>query len=136
MTGGVICRYGRLSTCVALTLLLLSSSVMAKNPDCSHPDSWPGSMAFATLKNAGLVDNDTVDFKKTQVVYLASEKIGKDLYRQVHLVSFVKTSGEKVEAITVNEASHQECSMSGVDVYVVSKRLGDYSAAKAERQAE
>ena len=126
--------YARLATGTAL--ILFSSLVFAKSPDCSHPDSWPGSMAFATLKNAGLVDNDTVDFKKTQVVRLASEQVGKDLYRQVHLVSFIKRSGEKVGAITVSEASHQECSMSGVDVYVVSKRLGDYSATKEESRAE
>jgi hypothetical protein len=34
------------------------------------------------------------------------------------------TSGDPVEVITVNDASHEECSMSGVDVFVISKELG------------
>ena len=70
-------------------------------------------MAFVHLKNAGLVHNETTDFTKTKVVRIASEKIGKDLYRQVHLVTFMEKSGEKIKIITVNDASQEECSMSG-----------------------
>jgi hypothetical protein len=103
---------------------------IARSPDCTYPDSWPGSMAFSELKNAGLVDNYNLDFTKTKITRLASELIGKDVYRQVHLVRFLKKSGEYIDAITVNEASHQECSISAVDVYVVSKRLGNYSEKK------
>ncbi|MBT9568593.1 MAG: hypothetical protein IV085_09880 [Thiobacillus sp.] len=88
-------------------------------------------MAFTHLKNAGEFDNDSLDFSKTKVTRLASEKIGKDLYRQIHLVKFVKQSGEDVLAMTVNEVSSQECSMSNVDVYLVSKQLGDYAAKQA-----
>jgi hypothetical protein len=112
---------------IALVLIFTSACAGAKDPDCSSPDAWPAGMAFTHLKNDGLVDNETIDFKETQVVRLASEKIGKDLYRQVHLVRFVKKSNEQITVITVNEASSQECSMSKVDVYVVSKLLGKYS---------
>jgi len=82
-------------------------------------------MAFGALKNAGITNNDKVDFTKTKTVKLASEKIGKDLYRQVHLVTFAEKSGQTIEAITRNDASSEECSMSGVEVYVVSRRLGE-----------
>lgn len=115
---------------ISAALVVLSTLVLAKTPDCTRPDAWPSGMAFTHLKNAGVVDNDVLDFKKTKVTRLASEKIGKDLFRQVHLVRFLKTSGEPVLAITVNEVSSQECSMSNVDVYVVSRRLGDYSEKK------
>jgi len=76
------------------------------------------------LKNAGLVQNETIDFAKTQVTRLASEKIGPDRYRQLHQVSFTNKSGDTVVVITLNDASHKECSMSGVNVFVVSRQLG------------
>lgn len=116
--------------CQLATLLLLALSsfwASAKPPDCTNADAWPAAMAFTHMKNAGIVSNDELDFKQTLVTRLSSAKIGKDLYRQVHLVRFIKRSGEPVEAITVNEASSDECSMSGVDVYLIAKRLGDYS---------
>jgi hypothetical protein len=112
---------------ILLVFAAASTWALAKDPDCTNPEAWPAGMAFTHLKNTGVVDNDALDFKKTKVTRLASERVGKDLYRQVHLVRFVRTSGEPVSAITVNEVSRQECSMSGVDVYLVSKRLGDYS---------
>jgi hypothetical protein len=97
---------------------------MASSPDCSGPDRWASNMAFTHLKNAGLLQSETTDFVKTKVTRLASEKIGPDLYRQVHRIVFTKKSGESVVVITVNDASHQECSMSDVTVFVVSQQLG------------
>jgi hypothetical protein len=114
---------------IILTLFAtFSICAFAKVPDCTNPDAWPAGMAFTHLKNAGIVDNDVVDFKKTQVKRLASEKIGENLFRQVHFVCFFKRSGEQIQVITVNEVSSEECSMSGVDVYLVSEKIGDYSA--------
>lgn len=82
-------------------------------------------MAFVHLKNDGLIQNETTDFAKTTVVRVASEKIGKDLYRQVHKITFFDKSGHKIEVITVNDASHVECSMSGVEVFVIRRDLGN-----------
>ena len=110
-----------------ITLLLgvsLASSAFAKNPDCAGVERWATSMAFVHLKNAGLTNNDKLDFTKTKTVRLASEKIGKDLYRQIHYVVFTERAGGTIEVITSNDASNEECSMSGVQVFVVSKRLG------------
>ncbi len=81
-------------------------------------------MAFVHLKNAGLTNNDRIDFPKTSVTRLASERIGKDLHRQVHRVRFFEKSGASLEVITVSDASSSECSMSGVDVFVVARHLG------------
>ena len=82
-------------------------------------------MAFVYLKNVGITNNDELDFDKTKTVRLATEKIGKGLYRQIHLVTFTKKSGETIRVITNNDASNEECSMSGVEVYLISKRLGE-----------
>ena len=81
-------------------------------------------MAFVHLKNAGVTDNDRMDFTKTKTVRLVSERIGKDLYRQVHRVRFTEKSGTVIDVLTVNDASHEECSMGNVDVFVIAKHLG------------
>ena len=82
-------------------------------------------MAFVHLKNAGLLQNETIDFTKTQITRLASEKIGKDLYRQVHQITFFRKSMDKISVVAVSDASYEECSMSGVVVFVISQQLGD-----------
>jgi hypothetical protein len=96
----------------------------ATQPDCAGVDNWAASMAFVHLKNAAMTDNNKIDFTKTKVVRLASQQIGKDLYRQIHDVKYTEKSGNIIETITMNDASHQECSMSAVDVFVVAKHLG------------
>ncbi len=110
-----------------IVMTSVSMQVMAFTPDCARSDAWPASMAFAFLKNEKLLNGDTTDFPKTTVSRIASEKIAKDLYRQVHLVKYVKNDGGHILTITVNEASSQECSMSGVDVYIVEKKIGEYT---------
>ncbi len=109
---------------MALFLVFAAGSSVAKTPACSGPNNWAAAMAHVHLKNANLLDNESVDFSKTKVVILASEKVSKDLYRQIHLVTFFEKTGRKIEAITSNEASTHECSMSPVEVFVVSGRLG------------
>lgn len=103
---------------------MLPSLVLAKDPDCTGVDRWPTAMAFGELKDVGITDNDKLDFTKTKTIRLASEKIGKDLYRQIHHITFVEKSGNTIEVITSNEASSEECSMSDVDVFVISQHLG------------
>ena len=112
---------------LGVALLMGCGAAMAKTPKCDTPESWPGSMALTYLKNAGVIDADGHSFnlKNTTVQVIASGKIDKDLYRQVHLVRFFKQTGEELDAITVSNASSQECSMSDVEVYLVSKRYGN-----------
>ncbi len=109
---------------LSLVLLIPLSSAFAGHPDCAGVERWATSMAFAHLKNAGITNNQKLDFTKTKTTRLASEKIGKDLYRQSHHVTFTEKSGKIIKVITSNEASNEECSMSGVKVYVISKELG------------
>jgi len=90
-------------------------------PNCSG--SWPTNMTFVLLKNAGITNNEKVDFSKTKTVRVASEKIGKDLYHQVYYVALTEYSGRTIEAIAVHDASSEECSMTGVELFVVSQHL-------------
>ena len=108
---------------VLILLTALPSFASAEDPDCTGTERWPTSMAFVHLKNAGLTDNYKLDFAKTKTTRLASEAIAENLYRQIHHIVFTEKAGNTIEVITVNDASHDECSMSGVDVYVISRHL-------------
>lgn len=106
---------------VSVPVIAQSPTGKAHGPDCSG--RWPTTMTFVHLKNAGLADNSAIDFSKTKTVRVASEKIGNDLWRQVYHVTFTKKSGDAIDAIAVHDASQEECSMSGVEVFVVSNHL-------------
>ena len=111
----------------AITILVLVSEAesiaYAAHPNCSGNGGWVVSMAFTHLKNAGLTVSGKIDLSRTEVVRLASEQIGKDLYRQVHRVVFLEHVGNKIEVITINDASLEECSMGDVEVFLISKKL-------------
>ena len=106
--------------------IFLTFSASALTPDYTGIDHYPTSMAFVYLKNAGITTNDKVDFTKTKTVRLASEKIGKDLYRQIHRVIFTEKSGKTIDVITINDVSSEEGSISNVEILVISKQLGQY----------
>jgi hypothetical protein len=105
-----------------LVALVLTAPVLclAKSPPCA---SWPTNMAWTVLENAGIVAATKLDESKTRAVRLASERIGKDLYRQIYEITFYWKTGQKIEVLTSSTASSEECSISSVDVYVVSKKF-------------
>ena len=109
---------------VVMGLAVVLSEAVAGEPVCSGPDSWPAAMAYASLKNEKLISTGDVDTAKTKSVNLASEKKDGGLYHQIHLITFTLKSGGNLSVITSNDASEEECSMSRVDVFVISKRLG------------
>lgn len=55
---------------------------------------------------------------------IVSQRIGRDLWRQVFRVTFPLKSGRKIEAIVVSDTSVEECSMGTVQIFLVSKQLG------------
>jgi hypothetical protein len=114
---------GRLLIALLLVVSVPSAaqSLRTNGPDCSG--GWPTNMAQASLKNAGALNNEEIDFTRTKTTRLASEKVGKDLWHQVYFVTFFKRSGDSVQAVVVHDASIEECSMTEVQVYVVSKIL-------------
>ena len=110
---------------LALSIALLGAlpAAEAASPRCDGPENWAAGMTQTTLKNAGLLNYSEIDFSKTRVVRIASEKIGKDLYRQVHRIIYTKISGGTIEVIAVNDASHTECSESGVEIFLVGQHF-------------
>lgn len=107
-------------------LFLLSTTTAnagEKHPYCNGIENWATSIAYTSLKDDGVVTPETIDYSKTVTKRLTSEKISKGLYKQVHHILFTLKSGATVQVITVNDASNEECSMSDVDVYVISKKL-------------
>lgn len=98
-----------------------SNNLKLYGPDCSG--KWPTNMTFALMKNAGLINNNNIIFSKTKTVRLASQKIGRDLWHQVYLITFIMKTGKIIEAIAIHNASKEECSMSDVKVYVISRQL-------------
>ena len=90
----------------------------AKAPYCV---SWPMNMSEVWLQNAGIVDIKNLDESKTKLTLLASEKKAKGLYTQIYHFIFYDTTGNTYEIITNSDASYEECSMSGVDIYLISK---------------
>ncbi|AHN28275.1 hypothetical protein SALWKB2_0893 [Snodgrassella alvi wkB2] len=77
------------------------------------------------LKKVGIVDNINLDESKTKITLLASEKKAKGLYTQIYHFIFYDTTGNTYETITKNDASYEECSMSDVDVYLISKLISN-----------
>jgi hypothetical protein len=55
--------------------------------------------------------------------WIASQRIGKNLWRQVFRVTFPLKSGDKIEAIVMNGASAGECSLGPTQIFLVSKEL-------------
>ena len=108
---------------IIMILTICSSEVFAEGPDCSGVNRWPTKMALAILKNAGIIHNEQIDFNKTNIIRLSSEKIGEDLYRQIHFITFYEKSGNTIKVITSNLASKEECSISDVDVFIISNHL-------------
>lgn len=102
---------------------LFSMHAQAENPDCSGVNRWATNMAYAQLKNEGYVTPESVNFNRTNTRRIASEKIGDDLYKQVHHIVFTLKNGSSIKVIAVNDASSEECSMSSVEIYVVSKQI-------------
>ena len=116
-----------LSLLAPLALLIASPAYAAsKAPDCTGVDRYPATMAYMHLKNAGVLNSQQVALKDAKVSRIASEQIGPDLYRQVHKVTF-RVGVRELIVLAVNDVSHEECSMGPVQVYVVSKVLGDAS---------
>lgn len=79
-------------------------------------------MALTVSKKAGVTDPTKLDESKTKFLQLASEPIGKGVYRQVYDIAFYEKSGAAIEVVTSTRASWQECSLASVDVYIVSRK--------------
>jgi hypothetical protein len=99
-------------------------TAFAAEPRCDQPDNWAALSSFAKLKNEGIVGPLDIDLAKTSVEHLGSTRLGKNLWRQVHHITYKSSSGVALlEIIAVNEATDEECSGSGVDIFLITKHL-------------
>ena len=103
-----------------ISSVIFLASCSSTTPDCTGINSWPAGSAFTKLKNEGILTNE-MKHEETTVKRLNSEQIGPNLFKQSHLITFTKANGEKVEALTVNNASKEECSMSETEVFLLKK---------------
>lgn len=108
-----------------LLIIFFLTNLQANDPYCSSINSFATSTAYVVLKNLNIVSPKNIDYDKTKTVLLSSQKIGDDLDKEIHHITFYKKNGKKVEVITVNDTSSEECSMSGVDVYLINKKISD-----------
>lgn len=103
---------------VLIFILLLTTNTYASEVSyCSEPGRWAERMTYSTLKNSNIINPQDIDFDKTTVKLIAEQKTDKDLYKQVHLITYTTKSGKKIEVISINDASSEECSIGHVDVY-------------------
>ena len=113
-----------------LALSFLSPAMSAQDPDCAGRDRFPAFAAYSALTQSFGIPGESLDKAKTTTRRISSQKIGKDLYLQVHLVNFMTKTGTSTSAIVVNEVSSQECSVSAEDVYLISNKLTSYTDTK------
>lgn len=102
----------------AIVLLPFFALAKSNTPDCH---SWPMNMAEGWMKNSGIVDIINLNESKTKYELLASEGKGRDLYTQVYHFTFYDKSDHTYEVITTSDSSNEECSMGGVNSYLISK---------------
>lgn len=96
----------------------------SSNVDCHR---WPMVMAESWLKDTKKVK---LQLDKTTGEKIASQKIKKGLINNIFIFHFIDDKDQEYKVITKNIASAEECSISGVEVYLISdensERIGDY----------
>jgi hypothetical protein len=108
-----------------ILIIFFLTNLQANDSYCSSINSFATSTAYVVLKNLNIVSPKNIDYEKTKTILLSSQKIGEDLDKEIHHITFYKKNGKKVEVITVNDTSSEECSMSGVDVYLIDKKISN-----------
>jgi hypothetical protein len=90
-------------------------------PACEH---WPKTMALMSLKNAGITDPSHVNEAATKVALLAYQALPNGIFKEIYDITYFSNDGKHVfEVITSSESSYEECSMSDVTTFLISKRL-------------
>jgi len=109
---------------IFITFIISNGVLASGHPVCDSSNNWAATMAFVHLKNEKIINNENIDINLTQVKRIASEEIEQGLYKQVHEINFYKKSNEVISVLAVNNASHEECSMGPVKVYLIEKIVG------------
>ncbi|WP_198943936.1 hypothetical protein [Acetobacter sp. DsW_54] len=90
-------------------------------PACEH---WPKTMALMGMRNAGIVDLDKINEDKTKFVLLAYQALPNGLFKEIYDITYFSNEGKLVfEVITSSESSYEECSMSDVTTFLISRHI-------------
>lgn len=106
-------------------IFALASTIGWADPECSGPERYAANIAHLELQEEHLITKQIPELELA-IERIASDKIGSDLYRQVHLMTFTE-DGKSYSVITINDVSNEECSMGPVTVYLIDRKIGyDY----------
>ena len=115
-------------SCISMPVLAEMHHVDENNNNDCH--RYPMKVSKGWLQNNNIVSIQDLNLDKTMGEKLSSEKIKKNLWNNVFRFIFIDKSNNKYELITRNVASDEECSISDVEIYMISKgndeHVGDY----------
>ncbi|CAM3967667.1 hypothetical protein [Vibrio aerogenes] len=104
---------------ILILLILQSYSSLAQPETTCH--TWPMEIAKSWLKDRKIIESENIlDASKTQFRKLASEDLKEGLYTDIYFFSFFDKHGKEYDLITQNISSDEECSISEVNIYMVS----------------
>jgi hypothetical protein len=90
--------------------------------DCSGPDHWAAIMTIVKLKSAGILTQEAFS-ARVESRQILSRRLPNGRYRQIFRVVIPRRGGPPVVALTVSDATFEECSMDDPKVYLVSREL-------------
>jgi hypothetical protein len=103
---------------------MLITSLFARHTyDCNYLHNYAENISYLKLKDQKLIKPNDVIENKTKSVLIASEKINKNLYKDVHLITFFLKNNTTIKVISINYSSPEECSMSDVEVYLIKSKI-------------
>lgn len=112
---------------ILISILFFITLYAQTKDDCTHLGNWAESISYNALIDKNIMNSDEMDYNKTKTILLAKEKIGKDLNKNVFLIKFVLKDKKIIEVIAISNSSSEECSISGVDVFLIKSKISDKS---------
>lgn len=107
-----------------ILILIISTPAFARDNTICR--SWPMNMGKTWLQDNHIVNENQLLSQKTQFRLLSSEEKTKGQYTDVYFFSFFDKKGKQYNLITQSISSDEECSMSEVNFYLVSKYEKNY----------
>jgi hypothetical protein len=111
--------------------------IRRRRPIGSPPHSYEEYCAQATshiaqvwLTDAGLMDLNKVDDKKTEIQLLAKKPLFKDIWEMVYHLVVHQNDGKSLSAVVVTTSYYGECPGDHVKTYVISKEVGELPSLK------
>lgn len=82
------------------------------------------------LNDAGAIDLNKVDDKKTEILLLAKKPLFKDIWEAIYHLVLHQSNGKSLSAIVVTTSYYGECPGESVKTYVISSEFGELPPLK------